>query len=300
MKLAIILCLTILFSSIAVAQTTQPASQSSDNRRSDPYEKTYESLKPELPTLWLCGDSTVRNGQDTGNNGQWGWGNPIKHYFDATKINVANVGMGGTSSRTYYRDIWPGVKEHVKPGDFIIIELGTNDGGKINEPPGPSARARASLKGNGEEIEEIDNQLTNKHEVVHTYGWYLRKIITEAKEKGAVEFYISSTTVRNDWKEGKLGRNGYNATSEEAAKQAGAFYIPLNQTTAEKFEAIGEEKVKSTYYPDNEKVHPGWDGAVFHAEVILDTIKTFENSKLKQYILAEYPKDLKNPTGKPR
>ena len=52
-----------------------------------------------LPTLWLIGDSTVRNGQDTGNNGQWGWGNPIAHYFDKAKITVKNKALGGTSSR---------------------------------------------------------------------------------------------------------------------------------------------------------------------------------------------------------
>jgi len=56
---------------------------------------------PALPTLWIIGDSTVRNGQDTGNNGQWGWGNPIASYFDQTKINVQNRALGGTSSRTF-------------------------------------------------------------------------------------------------------------------------------------------------------------------------------------------------------
>ena len=57
-------------------------------------------IDPKLPTLWLIGDSTVRNGQDNGGNGQWGWGNPIVHYFDKTKINVQNRGAGGTSSWT--------------------------------------------------------------------------------------------------------------------------------------------------------------------------------------------------------
>ena len=44
-----------------------------------------------------------------------------------------------------------------------------------------ATRARASLKGNGEETEEIDNLLTKQHEVVHTFGWYIRKYITEAR-----------------------------------------------------------------------------------------------------------------------
>ncbi len=59
---------------------------------------------PNLPTLWLIGDSTVRNGTlgDNGPAGQWGWGAPLPAFFDATKINVVNRAFGGTSSRTFY------------------------------------------------------------------------------------------------------------------------------------------------------------------------------------------------------
>ena len=41
--------------------------------------------KNDLPTLWLIGDSTVRNGSkgDNGPDGQWGWGAPLVAYFDA-------------------------------------------------------------------------------------------------------------------------------------------------------------------------------------------------------------------------
>jgi hypothetical protein len=55
----------------------------------------------KLPTLFLVGDSTVRNGQGNGGGGQWGWGEPLVDYFDAVKINVVNRAIGGLSSRTY-------------------------------------------------------------------------------------------------------------------------------------------------------------------------------------------------------
>src|SRR5438094_8468404 len=40
--------------------------------------------KTNLPTLWLIGDSTVRNGSkgDNGPDGPGGWGAPITAYFD--------------------------------------------------------------------------------------------------------------------------------------------------------------------------------------------------------------------------
>src|SRR5437899_4980413 len=55
---------------------------------------------PKLPTLFIIGDSTVRNGQGDGRNGQWGWGDIVGEYFDQAKINVVNWALGGRSSRT--------------------------------------------------------------------------------------------------------------------------------------------------------------------------------------------------------
>src|SRR5262249_40533578 len=53
---------------------------------------------PNLPSLILIGDSTVRNGRGDGANGQWGWGEPLVDRFDASEINVVNRAVGGLSS----------------------------------------------------------------------------------------------------------------------------------------------------------------------------------------------------------
>src|SRR6266700_7112320 len=102
---------------------------------------------PKLPTLFLVGDSTVRNGHGDGANGQWGWGEPIVDYFDATKINVVNRAVGGMSSRTYYtQGNWEKVKAMLKPGDIVIMQFGHNDGGPLDD----LARARGTIKGSGD------------------------------------------------------------------------------------------------------------------------------------------------------
>ena len=137
---------------------------------------------PELPTLFLIGDSTVRNGRGDGANGQWGWGEPIVSYFDASKINVVNRAVGGLSSRTYLtQGHWDRVLAMLKPGDFVMMQFGHNDGGPLDD----AARARGTIKGTGDETKEIDNPITKQHEVVHTYGWYLRKFIADTRAKGA-------------------------------------------------------------------------------------------------------------------
>src|SRR5687768_5762221 len=60
--------------------------------------KLPEPANPALPSIILIGDSTVRNGHDDGQGkgaeGQWGWGNPIAAYFDASKVNVVNRAVG--------------------------------------------------------------------------------------------------------------------------------------------------------------------------------------------------------------
>jgi len=57
--------------------------------------------KSENRTLYIIGDSTVKNGQGDGAGGLWGWGDFIPQLVDTAKIKVANHARGGTSSRTF-------------------------------------------------------------------------------------------------------------------------------------------------------------------------------------------------------
>src|SRR5881227_1754127 len=119
------------------------------------------------PTLFLVGDSTV----NTPTKGVQGWGTPIAGLFDQTKIKVENRARGGRSSRTYYTEgLWDQVAADLKPGDFVLMQFGHNDGGPLT-----GGRARASLKGSGDETKDVEDQ--GKKETVHTYGWYLRKYV---------------------------------------------------------------------------------------------------------------------------
>jgi len=129
------------------------------------------------PTLFIVGDSTVKNGT----RDQVGWGEEIGALFDSSRINVQNRAIGGRSSRTFITEgRWDKILADAKAGDFVLVQMGHNDGGKPDDP----ARPRGSLPGLGEETLEIDNPQTKKHEVVHTYGWYMRKYINDAKAKG--------------------------------------------------------------------------------------------------------------------
>ncbi len=95
-------------------------------------------LKPQpnaaLPSLFVVGDSTARNNA----RGARGWGDPFVSYFDAAKINVFNRAMAGRSSRSYIAEgRWDQVRQEMKAGDFVLIQLGYNDGGAIDAGRAP-------------------------------------------------------------------------------------------------------------------------------------------------------------------
>lgn len=133
------------------------------------------------PVLFLVGNSTMRTGTlGNGSNGQWGWGYYAPEYFDKSKITVENHALGGMSSRTFYKVLWKDVLEGVRAGDWVIIELGHNDNG-----PFDSGRARATIKGIGDEVLPVVIKETGERDTVYSYGEYMRRYVREVKAKGA-------------------------------------------------------------------------------------------------------------------
>jgi lysophospholipase L1-like esterase len=242
---------------------------------------------PNLPSLFLIGDSTVRNGFDDGQNkgpaGQWGWGHTIPALFDLTKINVVNRAVGGLSSRTYLTGgHWERTLALIKAGDFVVMQFGTNDSGKIND----NFRARASLPGVGDDQQEIDNLLTKKHETVHSYGWYLRKFIADTRAKGATPI-VCSLVPRKQWDAaGKIRRQpDYAAWTREVAEQEKVGFINLNEIAAAKYDALGHDRVM-TLFPQatpDEHTHTNLAGAQVLAECVVAGLKLLDPDPLAPY-----------------
>jgi len=238
-----------------------------------------EPANSKLPTLYLIGDSTVRNGDGKGSNGQWGWGNPVAGYFNPHKINVVNRALGGLSSRTYLTfDYWDRLMAMLKPGDFVIMQFGHNDSGPIND----NVRARGTVKGIGEETQEIDNILTGKHEVVHTYGWYLRKFIADTLARRATPI-VCSPVPRKIWRDGKIVRNSedYGLWAAQVAGSAGVRFIPLNTIISSRYEELGPEKVEALFHGDN--THTSLAGAELNAESVISGLKALKSNPLARY-----------------
>jgi len=238
----------------------------------------------QKPTVFTIGDSTVKNGQGNGAGGLWGWGDPIAQYFDTTKVIVKNHALGGTSSRTFQsKGLWKAVLDQLRKGDFVLMQFGHNDGSAIND----DSRARGTIKGVGEETEEIDNILTKEHEIVHSYGWYLRKMVREAKAKGATPIIVTPIP-RNDWENGKVKRtpNSYPDWAMEVARQEKVMSIDLNKSLSEHFDQLGENKVTGTYFFSHDHTHTSTEGAKLAASLVVSGIRANASCKLNRYLLA--------------
>lgn len=237
--------------------------------------------KKDKPTLYIIGDSTVKNGRGDGAGGLWGWGDFMHEQLDTNKISIRNYALGGRSSRTFISEgLWDRVLSKVRPGDYVIMQFGHNDGGPVND----NSRARGTIRGTGEETEEIDNILTKKHETVHTFGWYMRKYIADTKEKGAVPV-VCSLIPRNDWKDGKVIRadGSYGKWARESAEAGNAFFIDLNEIIAGRYEAIGEKEVTSRYFL-NEHTHTTLEGARLNAAAVATGLKSLKKCNLKKFL----------------
>jgi lysophospholipase L1-like esterase len=242
-------------------------------------------LNPKLPTLFIVGDSTARNGADLG------WGDHFAALFDTGKINVANRARAGRSSRSYYNEgLWDAVLAQMKPGDFVLIQMGHNDGGSGPEGVAKDAKGRSSIKGIGEETVDVPivkpfstGPLVGKTtETVHTYGWYLRRYIADTRAKGATPILLT-VTIRNIWQGGKIERDmGFREVETQIAT---AEHVPLADMAtleADFLEEAGPDRTGLLFPVDH--THTSAQGAELNAHFVAHALENI-HSPVAGYLL---------------
>ncbi len=232
------------------------------------------AVAADKPTIFVCGDSTSRSPLPI-----QGWGTPIANYFDPAKVTISNEGHGGTSSCTYYNGDWPRVLPKIKPGDFLLLVFGINDG--------------TTLDGMGEETRDW------KGTTQHSYGWYMAKMATDAQAAGA-SVVLLTVTPRDIWTNPKAKfrdativsqEPGYNPAEDRIergtgngkytrwTKELGAkLHLPVVDLTnllCDQYEKTGREKVMVNYRDHN---HTLPAGAEIVAAAIVSGLKAFPAS----------------------
>lgn len=269
-----VLCL-IFLGCFAPAAVTAPSSAQVPGTPDAPVQPALTQaqnppLDPALPTLFIVGDSTARNGADLG------WGDHLAHLFDTTRINIANRARAGRSSRTFIQEgAWIKVLAELKAGDSVLIQMGHNDGGDLG-----GEKPRGSLRGLGEESQDVTLP-DGRHEVVHTYGWYLCKYIADTREKEATPILLS-LTVRNVWKDGRIERDmGYSATIKQLASDQHVLFVDMGSVAADTFEAEGQERTALLFPKDH--THTSAAGAELNARAVVTALQA-AHSPLTAYL----------------
>lgn len=251
------------------------------------------------PVLFLVGNSTMRTGtKGNGDNGQWGWGFYAHQYFDEGRITVENQALGGTSSRTFYTQLWPDVKKGIRPGDWVVIELGHNDNG-----PFDSGRCRATIKGTSATDSLVVTLKEGPHkgevETVYSYGEYMRRFVREVRALGAHPI-LMSLTPRKRATSGATGGNwvpvrvadSFGGWARQIAEELNVPFVDLNEISASKYDAMSSWKLNYHFYLDN--IHTSKFGAELNARSAAEGIMACQHPELKP--LQAMMKNLALPT----
>lgn len=242
-----------------------------------------------LPTLWVAGDSTVRN-----NAPMRGWGQDLGAFFDAGKINVVNRAIGGRSARTFFTEgRWKEIEDAIKPGDFVIIQFGHNDVGPLDE----RGKFRGSVKGIGDGIEMV-RKPDGSTEEVRSYGWYLKTMACSARHKGAKVILCSPVPHKKFDREGKFVPDWaiWRGWVEQCAKDERAAFLDLAGLIGAAYSTLPMGEVEG-FFADK-GTHTNAAGAMFSARVVVSGLRAIPKAPLDAF-LSDSGKTIL-PAGGPR
>lgn len=266
--------------------------------------KTAEEKKQKV-RIFLCGDSTGKN-EDSNPNGMWGWGSQAYTVFDESKCTFINCAKAGRSTRTFLNENrWEKVYRTLRPGDYVLIQFGHNDIGGIDKE-----KERGVIASAKDTCHVYKSQASGKFEVVYSFGWYLKKMIQDCKEKGAVPV-ILSLTPRNEWHSGNGETNGtlYPVTEKKGrqyierrsdnyvvawdkqiASETGVEFVDIHNISADvldckcgKAKTPAKAKEKANAYFNHDHTHTSLLGARNNALSLAKGLR-LNNSPLTQYL----------------
>lgn len=173
------------------------------------------SPNPDAPVIYLCGDSTVTDQQAE----PWGsWGQCLPCFF-GRGVAVSNFAKNGLSTETFMsQGRLKRILEHLKPGDFVLVQFGHNDQKKASLRPGEG------------------------------YDKNLNFFIDQVQAKGAKIVIVSSMErLRYDEATGKQQPKTlaeYEKAAREVAAARNVPYINLNDASYRMYGALGAEGSK--------------------------------------------------------
>ena len=188
-----------------------------------PAVKSLHIERVDVPTLYLCGNSTVVDQ----NNEPWAsWGQMITRWF-GSEVAISNHAESGLTARTFIGSFrLDKILTTLKKGDYVFVEFGHND--EKEKKPGDGAW--------------------------YHYQYQLKIFVDQVRAKGAEIVFCTPTQRRafNDDKKTIRNTHGdFPAAMKMVAEKENVPLIDLNASTKIFFEALGYEDSKRAlvHYP---------------------------------------------------
>lgn len=213
--------------------------------------------KASVPTIFLCGDSTVT---DQPREPYGTWGQMLPRFF-TSDVAIANHAESGETLKAFkFENRWEKVMSAVKPGDFVFLQFGHNDLNKT----GANAMWPA---------DKPSGRWENTYsEAMGDYKKLLKDYAAEVKARGATPVIVSPMT-KIDIRSGELnvaGLRDYPQAAVEAAREAGVACIDLNAMSIDIDKALGVDLDRRAYV---DGLHTNAYGGYLLARCIIDGIR---------------------------
>jgi lysophospholipase L1-like esterase len=225
-------------------------------------------------TIYCIGDSTMATKVNPDTNPEFGWCQVLPSFFKSDVI-IDNRAVNGRSTKSFIAEKkWEAVYKVLKPGDYIFIQFGHNDG-KVTD----------SLR------------YTNPHTA---YRYNLIQFVKEAREKGAIPILFSPIARRNFNEQGVLisKHETYPMEMRLVAQEFNVPFIDMEYLTESLEIAYGPEKSKQLhlhfkpgevpYYPEgkDDDTHLSIKGATEIAKIALSQLKLLTKPEFQNLVKA--------------
>jgi len=170
---------------------------------------------PQLPTVFLAGDSTVT---DQPREPGASWGQMLPRFLKPT-VAVANHAESGETLKSFLTELrFDKLLSQMKPGDWLFLQFCHND--------------------------QKQNWPQTYVEAGTTYKAYLRVYIAEARRRGATPVLVTPVQRRQFDAEGRIrnSHGDYPAAVREVAAEENVALIDLDRVSSAFYEALGPDK----------------------------------------------------------
>lgn len=198
-------------------------------------------------TVYIAGDSTVMTYPDTPSpTDQAGWGQMLHESF-SDLVKIDNRAIGGRTARRFIDEgRLADILEDIQPGDYFLVQFGTNDGHKT-----------ATYEINGQIIPYYLDPDTD-------FKKYLLEYIEGARAKQATPVLVTPPPRNSAYCTGGNGTGAHAEAMRQLGKDKNVTVVDLNKKTVDHLKAIcpaptpedvfllrGDGTVDGTHFQEN-------------------------------------------------